>query len=219
MGQRGIEIRPGADALSRLGEPATEDPAFELEDNALTAKRTAKKICPAWSHVTEGMLHKWIRKFVVGLGSSAARYPKTWIISMTVFGFALAIIGFFTNFQAEFEQRVFLTPQGSLPDKHSDWINDESGFEKQRVFWLALHSDGDNVINTKAMRRALITIENVLTTPDFQSVCSQSKYQDVQTNEHTCFIFSPTLFWENNLTLFEKQIAEVRPAEQDDFGK
>jgi hypothetical protein len=218
MGQRGIEIRPMTDDLNGLGEPATEDPAVEEEYNASTDNRYAKKICPTWSQATEGMLHTWIRKFVVGFGSSAARYPKTWIASMTVFGFALAIVGFFTNFQAEFEQRVFLTPQGSLPDKHSDWINEESGFEKQRVFWLALHNDGDNVINPKAMRRALITMENILATPDFQSVCSQSQYQDVQTNEHTCFIFSPTLFWENNLTLFEEQIAEVPMAEQDDFG-
>lgn len=219
MGQRGIEVRPGKDVLNGLGVPATDDAAVEEECGAPTAKRSTKNICPAWSHLTEGMLHKWIRKIVVAFGSSAARYPKTWIFSMTVFGFSLAIIGFFTNFRAEFEQRVFLTPQGSLPDKHSDWINEESGFEKQRVFWLALHSDGDNVINTKAIRRALITMDTILTTPDFQEVCSQSQYQDVRTNEHTCFIFSPTLFWENNLTLFEKQIAEVPLAEQDDFGK
>jgi hypothetical protein len=219
MGQRGIEVRPGTPVLNMLGVLSTESPAVEGECIAPNARRSTKKICPAWSRLTEGMLHRWIRKLVVTLGSSAARYPKTWIFSMTVFGFSLAIIGFFTNFEAEFEQRVFLTPQGSLPDKHSDWINEESGFEKQRVFWLALHSDGDNVINTKAIRRALITMDTILTTPDFHKVCSQSQYQDIRTNEHTCFIFSPTMFWENNRTLFEKQIAEVPLADQDDFGK
>ena len=214
MGKRGIENT----VPTRLDVPTTENPEVE-EYNAHSGDRYSKNVFPAWSRFTEGMLHKWIRKVLVTLASSSARYPKTWLLSMTVFSFSLAIVGFFTNFQAEFEQRVFLTPQGSLTDKHSDWINEKSGFEKQRVLWLALHSDGNNVITAKGLRRALFTMDTILSVPGFKTVCSQSRYQDVVTGEHTCFIYGPTLFWENNLTLFENQLAAVPLAEQDEFGK
>lgn len=169
-----------------------------------------------WTFLSEGILHKWMRKFVVTLGTNAARHPIPCIGSIIFLSFALVAIGFFTNFRTEFEQRRFLTPTSSLPHLHSQWIQDE--FETLRYFWMTLHSDGDNALTPTGIRQALETIDTVRTAPAFKTVCSQSKYLSFSTNKPTCQMFTVTQFWNHNITLFEEKIAAADDNEED-YGK
>jgi hypothetical protein len=187
-----------------------------------------RPMVPCWTNLIEGGLHVWIRRLVVALSTHAARHPKAWIGIVTLTSFVLVGAGFFTNFQTEFDQMAFLTPRGSLPDVHNKWITNEGGFEALRVLWLALHSDGDNVVHAEAMRRAIILIDQVTGTPGFSEVCSESLYfnevlrGEVPTNEKepTCRTFSVTKFWNHNVSYFEEQIAALPSSkEQDEYGK
>lgn len=182
---------------------------------------------PFWTNLIEGGLHVWIRRLVVALSTHAARHPKAWIGIVTLTSFLLVGVGFFTNFQTEFDQMAFLTPQGSLPDVHNKWIANEGGFEALRVLWLALHSDGDNIVHTEAMRRALVSMDQVTGTPGFSEVCSKSLYFNEvlqgkvpNENEPTCRTFSVTKFWNHNITYFEEQVAALASSkEQDEYSK
>ena len=145
------------------------------------------------------------------------------VVGITLLSFALVAVGFFTNFRMELDQMAFLTPQGSLPDQHSDWIKEgENGFENLRVLWLALHNDGENVVHVQAMRQA-ITVMGMIKTqiPEFQTVCAQSQYLDFDTNEPTCRIFSVTQYWNENITFFEEQVKNQplldTPEYQDEY--
>ncbi|CAB9501029.1 Pick C1-like protein 1 [Seminavis robusta] len=186
----------------------------------MTTSTRKKVVCPPWTHVTEGILHKAIRRSVVALGSLAARNPKRCIVSLTILGFSICILGFLTNFRIELDQNAFLTPQGSLPDLHSDWINNtpESGFETLRIFWMAIHSDSHNVVTAKAMRRAFISMDAILTAPSYRAVCSQSQqFRDLKTDQPTCRISSPTQFWEHKYARFHNQLTYVPEQEQDEY--
>lgn len=218
-----VPSQNGRQSKTRGSGPANNHNDSTADTRNSAAKR--KPINACWTHITEGILHKSIRRFVVALASHAVRYPLATVVGITFLSFALVAVGFFTNFRMELDQMAFLTPQGSLPDQHSDWIKEgESGFEKLRVLWLALHSDGDNVVHVQAMRQA-ITVMNMIKTqvPEFQTVCAQSQYLDFDTNEATCRIFSVTQYWNENITFFEDQVKHQplldTPEYQDEYIK
>ena len=192
------------------------DPLPWIDDSRKEKYTTAFN--PLWTYLTEGVLHKIITKVVVSLGSHAARHPFWYVFYITFFGIAIAGIGIFTNFNTEFDQRVFLTPFNSYPDVHSKWIYEDSGFEKQRVLWLALHSKGDNVLHPQAIRQALVTMETVKSAPDYDKVCSKSQFRSFETNKPTCRVFTVTQFWDDNVTLFDEQMELIeKAADRDEF--
>jgi len=191
------------------------------EESSQNEKKKPINACV--THLTEGYLHNGIKRCVVAFACHAARHPVTWIATVTALSFGLAVTGLLTNFTMELDQMTFLTPQGSLPDRHSDWIfGADSGFEKLRVLWIALHADGDNVLHAQAMRQAIAAMEMIQTeVPDFHTVCANSLYLDFETSEPTCRIFTVTQFWNDNLTLFEEELAAIpisTPTIQDEYG-
>ena len=189
-------------------------PAIHKEENDSPSKNNKyeNSINPCWSNLTEGIFHTAIRKFVVKLGVLAARYPMPVIHATSLISVALVLIGYFTNFELELDQNEFLTPTGSYPDVHAEWIrSDQSGFPLVRPFYMVFHHDGANMLYADTMRVALEGMALVTSTPGFDDVCAQSQYLNTD-REPTCFISSVTTFWNHNLTLMEEQLKEWEEA-------
>ena len=169
---------------------------------------------PCWTRLTEGYLHAGIRRLVVCVGTWSATYPLTTVIVTCVTSLALLMIGFVTNFQLELNQLHFVTPTNSLPDVHSQWIQNtgppsqRSGFPNVRVFYLNVHNHGDNVLHAQAMQVALEAMEALQSTKNYQELCQTCKYCTPSDKtmlfdgSSYCRISSVTQFWNHSLATF-----------------
>ena len=163
--------------------------------------------CPIWTRLTENGLHRWIRYTVVAAGTTAARYPKTCVMFVTILSFLLAGIGLLTNFTIKFDHRDLFTPIGSLPAKHGHWVEKESGFEDSRSMMLIVHGEDEhknNLLQVESMERLFQVVDTVRNVPGYKEACELSEYVDPYTKENTCWIWGPTQFWEHNTTLFQQ---------------
>ena len=185
---------------------ATPSIQKEENDGPSKNKKYENTINPCWSNLTEGIFHTAIRKCVTKMGVLAARNPMPVIHATSLISVALVLIGYFTNFELELDQNEFLTPTGSYPDVHAEWIrSEESGFPLVRPFYFVFHHDGANMLYLETMRVALEGMALMTSTPGFDDLCAQSQYLNTN-REPACFISSVTTFWDHNLTLMEEQL-------------
>ena len=91
--------------------------------------------------------------------------------------------------------------------QHREWIEHASGFPKEpRVFGIAFHADGGNVLGMEPVSRVFQALDAVRSLPDYDKVCRQSNYFDQDTGERTCEIEGVTRFWNHSSTIFAKEI-------------
>ena len=160
-----------------------------------------------WTQWTE-KLHNAVNQFVVALSMCAARNPKRCIVSVIVLSFALLSIGFFTNFHVNVEETEIYAPFDSIPQRHFQWRNEESGFSQTtRVTVLVLHNHGENVMHKAAMRRVFEALETVRNTTGYDEVCQDGAYWDSETQEYTCRVVSATRAWYHDVALFDDQVS------------
>ncbi|CAB9518964.1 Patched domain-containing protein 3 [Seminavis robusta] len=163
-------------------------------------------VCKSWTHLTEGIVHRGIRKFNVGLGTYAAQYPRLCILLITLFSFGIVSVGFFTNFVLVFSHDDIFTPMHSRPKLHSDWIRTKSNFPDTNDFVFIIHANGEDVMNVDAIRRLFFALDTYRNGTGYKEICAQSHYLDVIDNEPDCWIWSATNFWHHNVTEFEEAI-------------
>ena len=185
-------------SINPAKNPATTTPASFHQPKK-------EPINKCWTHFTEDFIHHGIRQFNVKLAVLAARYPKRCISLITVLSFGLVIVGFMTNFQILYSHSDIFTPLGSKSYVHQKWIDDRSNFTVYEEFMFMIHADGEDVMNTDAIRRLFHVLDTVRNTSGYDEICLQSDYLNVK-NEPTCWIWSPTNFWSHNVTLFESQV-------------
>ena len=158
-----------------------------------------------------------IRRMVVSVGTVSATNPFTTVLLSCVISVALLVIGYSTNFVLELNQLHFVTPSGSLPDLHSQWIENEegspaSGFPKTRAYYLNIHNDGNNVINAHAMEVAIEAIEVVQRTKNYDKLCltcdecSESDKKMMFDGNSYCRLNSVTQFWDHSSERFRENL-------------
>lgn len=162
-------------------------------------------INPCWTKLTEGIIHRNIRAFNVFLAVNSARYPKRTIVLITLISFGLVITGFLTNFELIFGHSELFTPFDSRPQEHAHWIEYESDFPLTSDVVFLIHSEGENVLNQEAVRRLFYALNTIRDQKGYQEMCAQSHYLDFE-NKPDCWIWSPTHFWNNNVTEFEEKV-------------
>jgi hypothetical protein len=169
------------------------------------ASNHKQSLVPWWTCVTEDGLHRIIRNTVIQRGTHAARHPWSYVVGVFAVALALAGIGLLTNFTLLLDHEQIFTPINSPPAKHGQWLLEESGFTETDNMLLIVHADGKDVLNVPAIHRvfeALTTLQNV---PGYDDVCAHAGHIDPQTEQHTCWIWSVTQFWDHNVTKFEEQ--------------
>ena len=164
-------------------------------------------IFPLWSRCTQS-LHRSISKIVTICALHAVKYPKSYIVIITLLSFTLAAVGFFTSFELELDLATVFTPVDSLPQRHGNWIASSEGFPDQtRTVQLVFHNHGDNVLHVSQAQRVMKAIATIRTTPGYDELCSLGSYVNFQ-NEKTCRIMSISNYWGHNATLFEQQVGD-----------
>ena len=222
----------------KAGPTATSVPASASDGSASASDGSASASAPRmikrpvnrlWTHWTEHVLHRYIRRAIVGLSTHAARRPKTYIASITFLSFALIITGFFTNFQIVYNHEEFFTPIHSLPEQHAQWIREESGFEQTRPFLMLLHNNGDNVLQFSSstsssttsaihhhnLRSLFQAVDTIVRTDGYEQVCSQSSYTNAY-GQSTCKLSSATQFWNHDIDQFETDLLTSKNSGRDD---
>lgn len=164
-----------------------------------------KPVNQTWTNLTEGFLHLRIRNFNVTLGTTAARYPKACILLITMLSFGLVALGFATNFKIEFNHDKLFTPLHSRPAKHGKWVFEESNFIEYSDFILVVHAEGEDVLVVDAIRRMFAALDVARQMPGYEELCAQSQYLN-KTNQPDCYLWSPTNFWNHNVTEFEETV-------------
>jgi len=143
-----------------------------------------------------------VTRMLVGIADNSARYPKTYIISIIVISFALAVVGLFTNFNLEVNEDIIWTPTNSRAQLHGNFIDNESGFDPEsRRFMVIIHRGGDNILSMEGVRRTFEVLDTVRETDGYDDLCKQFYGED------PCPINSPTQFWNNTAELFEESIS------------
>lgn len=150
---------------------------------------------------------------ILALSDHAAKYPKSWIVSIIVFSLGIMFLGIATNFSEETSDDIW-TPQGSKPVEHGDWISDHSNFPKDsRTAIIIIHRDGKNLFgdddnNTLALestRRMFEALDEFRETPRYDELCTFADYIHPVTGETTCQIVGASTFWDDSTATFEGQ--------------
>ena len=168
-----------------------------------------------WTNMINSFM-KPILGVLLKLTHHAARYPKTYIVSIIAFSIAIMVIGLATNFTLEADSSQW-TPQDTRSVKHGDWIDsDESGFPKDpRYIMLIVHRNGKNILGDEPQGElALDGVEHVFealdvvrsATPGYQALCLHRGYVHPVTGQTTCDIVGVSTFWNDNTTLFQDSI-------------
>lgn len=172
-------------------------------DTTLNKSAFTGAVFPLWSQFTN-FVHECIKTFVVSLAVHAARNPKKYVIGIAVISFSLISAGFLTNFSINTDEQVIYAPFKSKPKSHAEWIDNESGFPgNARIFTMALHSDGKNILGAEQIRKALEAVDEVRDTPGYDELCSQGEYVDFD-GIRTCKIEGVTRFFKHNSSQFEE---------------
>lgn len=162
-----------------------------------------------WKYLTEGLLHQALRRFVVSISSRAARRPKACLSGLTLISIGLLVAGLYTNFTVVYDQGKVFTPFHSPPFLHSQWIDNDSGFEKEIPVLLLLHNHGHNVLTAASVRRLFQAYDTAMQTEGMADVCSKAQLGD-------CRILSPTQFWEHSSQELEQALDNYTTVQQQD---
>ena len=166
---------------------------------------TRQAFCKLWTTFTEGFLHQAIRNIVVFFSTTAAKYPHSTILTLTVLSLSVLGTGFFTNFKLILDSDKIFTPINSPPTLHHQWLVEESGFTDIRPLMMIVHQQGDNVLGKMQLTKLFEAVDTVTNTFGYDDLCQQGTYKDMY-NQPTCRVLSATRFWDHNVTLFEKEV-------------
>jgi len=120
----------------------------------------------------------------------------------------MLLLGLATNFHLEVDETVLWTPQSSRPISHMNWIDKESGFPaKKRNFFLIVHRDGDNVVDSEGISRLFSALDVLMGTPGYKEVCAESDddYYDEQ-GQITCLVLGATRLWNHSSSLAAESV-------------
>jgi hypothetical protein len=159
-----------------------------------------------WTYLTEGLLHRGIRKFNVTLGTTAARNPKLCVLIITLFSFGILGVGFATNFKLVLSHDDIFTPLHSRSRQHHAWIQHESNFPRTTDFFFIIHANGEDVMHVNAIRRLFFALDTFRNATGYKDICAKSHYLDTQMSQPDCWIWSATQFWDHNETLFDMSV-------------
>jgi hypothetical protein len=159
-----------------------------------------------WTYLTEEVLHAAILRCLVALSKHASRNPYKYIGASIFLSFALAGVGFLTNFTVILDHEEIFTPMNSLPKAHGEWIYEKAGFDDTSDFTIIIHSDGQNIAHVDAMRRTFEALDTLRSTPGYEELCATSSYLNLK-GDPDCWIWSTTQFWNHDLEKFEAEIA------------
>jgi len=144
----------------------------------------------------------------VNISVHAARYPKTYAITVTMISLVLITVGFFTNFNVNTDEQIIYAPFKSRVANHGDWIRNDSGFPgNTRYFTMVLHSDGDNAMSASNVRKNFHILDEVTHVPGYQEMCAQGDYVNFD-GEKTCKIMSVTRFFQDDVDTFDEVYEE-----------
>jgi len=148
-------------------------------------------------------VRKPILKAMLKISGYAARNPKKCITSTILFCITILTIGIFTNFNIDVNQDTLWTPTPSRVLAHGKWLAGDSGFpDTPRWFQLLVHADGKNILGDEGLKRAFTALDTVRNLPDYDKICEQSSLtmSTGNNNKSTCFISSPTRFYNHNVS-------------------
>lgn len=158
-----------------------------------------------WS-ILVNKLRQPIIKFLHALACTSANNPKRTITFVITLSLGIFIIGLWTNFSVDVGDHIW-TPKDSKPVKHSNWIDDESGFlEEKRIFFFTFHKQGNNVLGYDEMERVFEAFDSVLNLPGYDELCSKNDYVD-QDGKTTCEIEGVTKFWNSSSDIFKTSVS------------
>ncbi|CAB9502757.1 Protein patched homolog 1 [Seminavis robusta] len=111
-----------------------------------------------------------------------------------------------------------LTPLGSRPQLHAEWIaapTEPFGVHPVRLLQIVLHNHGANVLlDIKQTRRVLQTVDRIRTTHGYEELCQQGIYRNFD-NQITCRIFSVSGFWnDHSLDHFDDTVSTTQELHQ-----
>lgn len=187
-----------------LEETATESLPGEGSEPA----NLRPPINPIWSRATDYFIHYLVPEAVTFVALLATRRPRTTICSIAFFSLALAVIGYYTNFELDVSEFTAYAPYGIRARAHSDWIQDDSGFPPDdRLFVQLIHADGANVVSMEGIRKAFEAYHAVYDLKEYKEFCTLTNKQ-LKNNlvSDECPVSSPLRYWNYNQTLFEETV-------------
>lgn len=200
---------------------STMDDIHKHDRNKSAQSTRRQPVCARWTRLTEDGLSRWLRHFVVVLGTWAARHPWTTVWSVALLSLILVGVGLMTNFEVVWDHETIFTPTGSPPARNGAWLA-SSGFTETADMLLMVHSDqsDSNVLHVEAVRRVFQVLETLRSTPGYDALCARSGYiNPYNSSEHTCWIWSVTQFWDHNVTIFEQQLGRNHGMSEIDLVK
>lgn len=135
----------------------------------------------------------------------SARNPKKTIVAAVSFSFLLLFLGFATNFEFDVDEEVLWTPRNSYPIKHSQWLQNESGFpDFARFVAVLFHAEGANVLSTNHMTRIFQAVDLLPDVDGYEKACSESDFEI--NGENTCEIGGVVQFWNYSSTIYHEKV-------------
>jgi Sterol-sensing domain of SREBP cleavage-activation/Patched family len=185
----------------------SKPPEYCSSDGETVSSHHDKPIFPLWTKFTN-WFRSMITGFTVALAVNAARNPKTNILVVTLLSFGLLATGFFTNFNVNTDEQVIYAPFKSRSKMHHEWIKNDSNFPgNSRVFTLAIHANGDNILGSDYLRKVFQALDIVRAVPGYEEVCAAGDHINFD-GIQTCKIVSVTRFFKDDMDAFEKAYAE-----------
>jgi len=169
----------------------------------------------AWSNIIIS-IRKPILKVLLTVSGCAARNPATCVTSTILFCIAILTIGIFTNFSVDVSQDTLWTPTPSRVLSHGSWVFDSDFPVPPKWVQLLVHAEGKNVLGNEGLKRVFTAIDTVRNLPDYNKICDQASLtmpklsssfdaMDSNNTNSTCYINSPTRFWNNSVNEYTSE--------------
>ena len=165
----------------------------------------------------EEEFNRWVRfmnyvrhvltEAVTSIATVSATHPKKTAWGIVFLSFAVAGIGYATNFNMNVVADAMYTPKSSRIREHQNWVDHESGFPAMsRNLRMIVHNDGgdESVLTTEAVEGVFEVIDAVRNIPGYDEACATSDFKGVD-GTPTCSIRSVALFWNNSVDTFRQE--------------
>lgn len=152
-------------------------------------------------------LHHPVVRALLWISNKSALNPRRTMSVVALLSIALAVIGLFTNFNVDIDEDKLWTPASSRVLKHSDWINDGSGYpDVPRFLVLFFHSDTNNVLGQEQVGHIFSAVDVVRGLSNYDSTCALSDTPD-RYGVQTCSISGVTTFWNDTADQFASSVS------------
>jgi len=185
---------------------------MESEDQSSDSHHNEQKstFSTVWTN-TLISIRKPILRVLLIVSGRAARNPKTCVISTILFSITVLAIGIFTNFNVDVNQDTLWTPTPSRVLSHGKWIKEDSAFpDPPNWFELTVHADSKNILGNEGIKRVFTAIDTVRNLPNYDKICDQASLSmtklDGNNTKLTCYISSPTRFWNFDVNGYNKDM-------------